>query len=115
LSDREEKILAGAGPLAGTPSNAYGILSNADFPYPTVTLSDGKFVIVNQANFTAYRGVPNRADREKVMSAFFSGLGKFSRTYGTILNGEAEKLQFFLKARNYPSALAMQLDGPNIP
>jgi oligoendopeptidase F len=114
LSDREEKILAGAGPLAGAPSNAYGILSNADFPYPTVTLSDGKSVIVNQANFTAYRGVPNRADREKVMSAFFSGLGKFSRTYGTIMNGEAEKLQFFLKARNYPSALAMQLDGPNI-
>jgi len=115
LSDREEKILAGAGPLAGTPSNAYGILSNADFPYPAVTLSDGKSVIVNQANFTAYRGVPNRADREKVMSAFFGGLGKFSRTFGTIINGEAEKLQFYLKARNYPSALAMQLDGPNIP
>jgi oligoendopeptidase F len=115
LSDREEKILAGAAPLAGTAGNAYGILSNADFPYPTVTLGDGKSVIVNQANFTAYRGVPNRADREKVMSAFFTGLGKFSRTFGTVMNGEAEKLQFFSKTRNYPSALAMQLDGPNIP
>jgi oligoendopeptidase F len=115
LGESEEKLLAGAGPLAGVPSNVYGILSNADFPYPTVTLSDGKPVVVNQANFTAYRSVANREDRKKVMSAFFEALGKFSRTYGTTMNGEAEKLQFFAKARQYPSSLAMQLDGPNIP
>ena len=42
LTDSEEKILADAGVLASGPSNIYGILSNADFPYPTVTLSDGQ-------------------------------------------------------------------------
>ena len=115
LSDREEKLLADAGPLAGVPSNAYGILTNADFPYRTVTLKDGKQVVVNQANFGAYRGVPDRADRQTVMSAFFESLGQFSRTFGTTMNGEAQKLQFFAKARNYPSSLSMQLDGPNIP
>ncbi len=115
LSDREEKLLAGVGPLAGVPAGVYGILSNADFPYPSVTLSDGKTIIVNQANLTAYRGVPNRLDRQKVMSAYFEALGQFGRTFGTTLNGEAQKLQFLAKARNYPSALAMQLDGPNIP
>lgn len=115
LSEAEERLLASAGPLAGTPANVYGILSNADFPYSTVTLADGKSVVLTQANFTAYRGGANRADREKVMSAFFSGLGSFSRTYGTTMSGEAQKLQFFAKARRYPSSLAMQLDGPNIP
>ena len=115
LSDREERLLAMSGPLAGIPAVAYGILVNADFPYPTVTLSDGKSVVVNQANFTAYRGVANRADREKVMAAFFNGLGTFSRTFGTTMNGEAQKLHFLAQARNYPSSLAMQLDGPNIP
>ena len=35
LSDAEEKILADAGPLAGSPNNIYTILTNADFPYPT--------------------------------------------------------------------------------
>lgn len=115
LSDREEKLLADAGPLAGSPANTYGILSNADFPYPTVTLSDGTSITVNQANFSAYRGVPNRQDRQTVMSAFFNALGAFGRTYGTTMNGEAQKLQFFSKARDYPSALAMQLDNPNIP
>lgn len=115
LSEPEERLLASAGPLASSPSNVYGILSNADFPYPTATLSDGKSVVLNQANFTAYRGGTNRADREKVMLAFFSSLGSFSRTYGTTMSGEAQKLQFLAKARRYPSSLAMQLDGPNIP
>jgi oligoendopeptidase F len=115
LSEPEERLLASAGPLASSPSNVYGILSNADFPYPTATLSDGKSVVLNQANFTAYRGGTNPADREKVMSAFFSSLGSFSRTYGTTMSGEAQKLQFLAKARRYPSSLAMQLDGPNIP
>jgi oligoendopeptidase F len=115
LSDREEKLLAGAGPLAANPATVFGILSNADFPYPSVTLSDGKSVVLNQANFTAYRGVAHRGDRETVMRAFFESLGRFSRTFGTTMNGEAQKLQFYSKARNFPSALAMALDGPNIP
>jgi hypothetical protein len=74
LSDKEEALLAMAGPLGGVPANVYGILSNADFPHPSVTLSDGKTVTLNQANFNAYRGVANRKDREAVMSAFFTSL-----------------------------------------
>jgi oligoendopeptidase F len=115
LSDAEEKILADSGPLAGSPSNIYNILSNADFPYPTVTLSDGRSVKLDQAAFTALRTLPNRADRQKVMSAFFEGLGSFSRTFGTTMNAEVQKVLFVTKARKYPSALEATLDGPNIP
>ena len=115
LSDAEEKLLADVGPLAGNPSSLYNILSNADFPFPTVTLSTGKSVKIDQAAFGELRALPNRADRQKVMSAFFTALGSFGRTFGTSLSGEVLKLQFFSKARKYPSALASQLDGPNIP
>ncbi len=115
LSDAEEKLLADAGPLAGNPSSVFNILSNADFPYPTVTLSTGKRVTIDQAAFTELRALPNRADREKVMSAFFTALGSFDRTFGTSMSGEVQKVWFFAKARKYPSALAAQLDGPNIP
>jgi oligoendopeptidase F len=115
LTDKEEALLAMAGPLGNTPSNAYGILSNADFPYPTVTLSDGKQVTLNQANFTAYRGAANRKDRETVMSAFFTSLGKFSNTYGTTIDGEVQKVAFYAKARKYDSPLAFSLDSANIP
>jgi len=115
LSENEEKILAAARPLAGTPSDVYGIFSNADFPYPSVTLSDGRTVKLDQAAFSDLRALPNRADREKVMSTYFKALGSYSRTFGTTMNGEAQKLLFFAGARKYPTALEMMLDGPNIP
>ena len=55
LSDSEEKLLADVGPLAGAPSNVYGILSNADFPYPVVMLTDGRQLKVDQARYTELR------------------------------------------------------------
>src|SRR5947208_3237941 len=58
LSDAEERLLADAGPLAGSPSDVFNIFSNADFPYPTVTLSDGKSVKLDQAAFGALRALP---------------------------------------------------------
>jgi oligoendopeptidase F len=115
LSDAEEKLLADAAPLAGNPSSLYNIFANADFPFPTVTLSTGKSVKIDQAAFGELRALPNRADRQKVMSAFFTALSSFGRTFGTSLSGEVLKVQFYSKARKYPSALASQLDGSNIP
>jgi oligoendopeptidase F len=115
LSDSEEKILADAGPMAGSASSVYNILSNADFPYPNFTLSDGKARKIDQAAFTDLRAVPNRADREKVMSAFFTSLGGFSRTYGTTMNAEVQKVLFYSKVRHYGSALESELDDANIP
>src|SRR5262245_58093161 len=115
LSESEEKILADVGPLASAPSSTYSILSNADFPYPTVTLSDGKSVKLDQAAFATLRGLPNQADRRKVMSSFFGALGSFQGTFGTTMNSEVQKVLFFSKARKYPDALSASLDGPNIP
>ena len=115
LSDSEEKILADARPMAGSASSVYGILSNADFPYPTVTLSDGHAVKIDQAAYADLRALPNRSDREKVMAGFFNALGGFSRTFGTTMNAEVQKVMFYTKVRRYKTALETELDGPNIP
>ena len=115
LSDAEERILANASVVAGGPSNIYGILSDADFPYPSVTLSDGKSVKLDSAGFSLYRTVPDRTDREKVMSTFFGSLGNFRGTFGATLNGQVQSDEFYAKARNYKSALESSLDAANIP
>jgi oligoendopeptidase F len=115
LTDNEEKLLADAGPLASGPSGTYNILSNADFPYPTITLSDGRSVKLDQAAYNDLRALPNRADREKVMSAFFGALAGFSRTFGSTMSAEVQKVAFYTKARKYESSLAQSLDGPNVP
>ena len=71
LTDAEERLLASAGVIASAPSGTYGIFSDADFPYPSVTLSDGKSVRLDSSGFSLYRAVPNREDRKKVMAEFF--------------------------------------------
>jgi len=115
LSDVEEKLLANSSVATGAASNIYGILSDADFPYPTVTLSDGKSVKLDSAGFSLYRAVPNRADREKVMSAFFGALGTFRGTFGATMNGEVQRDVFYAKTRKYNSSLESALDSANIP
>jgi len=115
LSDNEEKLLASSSIVASSSSDTYGILSDADFPYPTVTLSDGKSAKLDSSAFNLYRAVPNRADREKVMSSFFGALGAFRATFGSTLNGEVQSDVFYAKARNYNTALERALDAANIP
>ncbi|MGE0448577.1 MAG: oligoendopeptidase F [Vicinamibacterales bacterium] len=115
LTPGEEKLLADVGPLADAPSTIHNILSNADFPYPVVTLSDGQSVRVDQARYAELRALPNRQDRQAVMSAFLSTLGGYRRTFGTTMNGHVQKVLFFARARKYGSALEFALDAPNVP
>jgi oligoendopeptidase F len=115
LSDAEEKILASSSVATGAPSDIYGILSDADFAYPTVTLSNGKSVKLDSTGFNLYRALPNRADREKVMTAFFGALGSFRGTFGATLNGEVQRDLFYAKTRSYKSSLESALDAANIP
>jgi oligoendopeptidase F len=115
LSESEERILAAAAPVAGVASATSGLLLNAEFPYPTVTLSDGRMLRLDQQTFANARQSPNRADREKVMSAYFRALGGFSQTLGSTLSGSIRGNQFYAKSRKYESDLAARLDYSNIP
>ena len=115
LSVNEERILAAAAPVAGASSSVFDILSNTDFPYPTVALSSGRTVKVTQAAFDRLRASPDRQDRRNTMSAYFRSLGAFSRTFGAIMNGSVQRALFFSRARRYRSSLEMTLDGSNIP
>ena len=115
LSNAEEKLLAGSSVMASGPSSVYGIFTDADFPYPSVTLSDGKTVKLDKAAFSLYRASPNREDRQKVMEAFFSALAKYRGTFGSMMNSNVQGSVFYARARNYETSLQASLDGPNIP
>ena len=115
LTDAEEKILADAGPMASSPGNIYGILANADFPYPTITLADGSRKRVDHSGYGELRASGVRQDREAAMSSFFTSLGGFSRTLGTIMNSNVQRALFYSRSRKYASTLEAALDGPNIP
>ena len=115
LTPAEEKLLADAAPLADSPTNIYTILANADFPYPTITLTSGQSAKVDQAGYNELRTSRNRDDRKAAMSAFFGALAGFSRTMGTTMNANVQKALFYARARKYASNLEAALTGPNIP
>jgi oligoendopeptidase F len=115
LSNSEEKLLAASGVMASGPSSVYGIFADADFPYPSVTLSDGKTVKLDKAAFALYRASSNREDRQKVMEAFFTALGKYHATFGSIMNSNVQTSVFYAHARNYETSQQASLDQPNVP
>ncbi|GAB4287371.1 MAG: oligoendopeptidase F [Ignavibacteriaceae bacterium] len=115
LSEPEEKILASFGLVTGTPGEVYGIFNNAEMPYAEITLSTGETINLSPAAFTKYRSTSVREDREKIFEAFFSKYGDFQNTIGANLYGKVKTDFVYAKNRNYPSAIAYSLDGPNIP
>ncbi len=115
LSDKEEKLLAEAGLLAGSPGSIYSVFSNAEMPYPEVTLSDGTKAKLDKAGYGFYRSVPNRADREAVFQTFWSAIAKFKQTFGVDLYSHLQSHVFYARARHYDSSLQAALDGDNIP
>ncbi len=115
LSNAEEKLLAASSVMASGPSSVFGIFSDADFPYPSVTLGDGKTARLDKAAFALHRASTTRDDRQKVMQAFFTTLGKYRATIGSLMNSNIQTSIFYARARKYETSLQASLDGPNIP
>ncbi len=115
LSNAEEKLLAASSVMASGPSSVFGIFTDADFPYPSVTLSDGKTARLDKAAFALHRASTTREDRQKVMEAFFTALGKYRATIGSMTNSNVQTSVFYAHARKYETSLQASLDGPNIP
>jgi oligoendopeptidase F len=114
-AETEEKIIAEAGLMADSPATINNIFSNADFPYPHVTLEDGTDVRLDPAAFSLRRRSPMQKDRKKVFETYLGALNEFRRTFGAQLAGEVRKNMFYKRTRLYKSCLERALDAPNIP
>jgi oligoendopeptidase F len=115
LSPESENLLAGVGaPLAG-PSAIREQLVASDIPWPTVTLSTGKQVRLDDQAYTLTRDAPNRADRKLVFDTFWAAYGKFQNSLGAAYLAKLKADVFRKKARKYPTSLAMSLSGNNVP
>jgi oligoendopeptidase F len=114
-SATEEEIIAAAGLVSDAPSTTYGMLANADAPWPRVTLSDGTDVLLNQAGYSRYRSTENRADRELIFREFFDVWQQFGRTYGTMLFAQVKRDWFYSRVRRYESSLRASMDADRIP
>jgi len=115
LSPKEEQLLAAAGtPLAG-PQDIRDQLAASDIPRPTVKLSDGKEIRLDDQGYTLARGAPDRADRKMVFDKFWGSYKAFENSLGTSLASQVKGQLFQAKARHYDSALQASLNGGNTP
>ena len=115
LSDEAEQIIAATGPVVQGPERIYAMLSSSDMPFPTVTLSTGEEVRLDQAAYSLHRASQNREDRKLVFDSFWKTWKSYETTMGQTLDTHVKSHVFEAKARKYDSALHAALSGPNIP
>jgi len=115
LDPKGEGLIANFGNATGAAEAVYTTLSNADMPWPKVTLSDGSEVIIDQAAYTKYRSAGNRDDRKKVFDAFWGKWKEYERTFGVSFYEFLKKSTVYSTVRNYPDSLTQALDDNNLP
>ena len=115
LSSEAEQIIAATGPVVQGPERIYAMLSSSDLPFPTVTLSGGEEVRLNQAAYSLHRASQNRDDRKRVFDSFWKSWKGYEATLGQTLDTQVKAHVFRAKVRKYDSALHAALSGSNIP
>jgi oligoendopeptidase F len=115
LSPELEAILAQAGTILQQPGTTHGLLSDGELPFPTVTLSTGTKVRLDEPAYEKYRTSAVRADRQRVFDAFW-GLHKSFE--GTLGNLQAEQVMgdvFSARTRHFDNSIQAALFADNLP
>ena len=115
LSEAGENLLASFGLITDTPTNVYGIFTNAEFPNAKVSLSTGENVELSASAYTKYRAVGNREDRKNIFSSFFNNYERFQNTIGANLIGKVKIDYVFAKDRKFKDCMDASLSNFNVP
>ncbi|MBI5239074.1 MAG: oligoendopeptidase F [Elusimicrobia bacterium] len=115
MSAPEEKVSAEAAIMAEGASNAYNTFTNADLPYPEVTLKSAEKVRLDASAYTKYRAAADRDDRLLVFKTFWSRYKEFERTLGATLDANVKTHIFNKNVRKFGSCLEAALFNSNVP
>ena len=115
LSPAEEKLLAAAGNVTRLPSEAFGMLQNADMTYPDAIDAEGKAHKLTGGSFVPLQMNPDRTLRKDAYEKLYTRLGDFKNTSAALLYGQVKQLKFNAEARHYGSSLEASLSRTNVP
>jgi oligoendopeptidase F len=110
-----EAIVAQFAQMTGAGQTTYSLLANADIPWPKLKLATGEEVTLDQTAYEKYRESPDRADRERVMDAFFGAWKTYERTAGALLLSQLKQDKAYAAVRKYPDSISRSLDADNMP
>ena len=115
LGAEAEAVLAAGEILLAQPDNVFGQLAGAELPRPKVRLANGTTVKLDQASYEQNRISAVRADRKRIMDAFFGSLGTFQGTFGANLHAQVLGDVYAARARHFDSSLEAALFDSNMP
>lgn len=113
LSQEIEELLAQGSRVFETPHQIFGMLDNADFPFPTIKV-DGKPVEVTHGAYGMLLQHPDRRVRKAAFQAYYKGYIGLINTITATYVGNVDKDVFLARARKYDSCLAMALDNEDV-
>jgi len=115
LDSKGEALIATFGQATEAAGAVYTTFANAELPWPTLKLSDGKEARLDQSAYTLHRAAANRADRKAVFDAFWGKWKEFERTMGVTFYEALKADSAYTKVRRYPDTRARALDRNKLP
>ena len=115
LSEAEERIMALAGEMAGSPDTIFSMLNDADMKFPDAVDSSGNAHQVTHGSFIPLMQSPDRQLRKSAFQSLYSVYEGHKNTFAATLGAQVKTLLFRARARKYDSTLSAALDGNEVP
>lgn len=113
LSEKEEKLLALASPMAEAAETVFEMFNNADADFGV--LKEKKDTVLTHARFGKYMTSKNRNLRKEVFDKYYALYQKYNNTLAAVYVSKLKSEIFYAKARGYESSMEMELASSNIP
>lgn len=114
LGQEAESLLAAAQTPLEQPGTIYGLLANADIPWPSLAIR-GRQVTLDQEGYVSHRDDRDPKVRGKVFATFWPVFKTYERTFGATYAANVRGTVFAAKARKYPDSMAQALARDNVP
>ncbi len=115
LSEKEERLLAMQGEVAGTASKVFGQLNDADLKFGMITDERGRKVELSHGSFRSLMESPKRSVRKEAFHQFYKVYEDHANTVSATLSGSVLQDVYYGRARNFPSAREGSLFHDNVP
>ncbi len=110
LSENEERIMALAGEMQGTPEDIFSLFNDADLKFPDAVDKDGNHHQLTHESYIPLVQSSDRVLRKSAFDALYQTYESFKNTSAAMLSAQVKTLVFRSRARKYNSTLEMSLD-----
>lgn len=115
LGDREEKLLAMQTEMAGTASQVFRQLNDADLKFGSLRVGPREEIELSHATFSACLHNPRRDVRRAAFHQYYRQFAAHENTLAATLAGSIQRDVYYARARGYSSALSAALFPDRVP